>query len=154
MKPLGIVPALTVFTFLYALIVLLVVKEATNIFKSIDIIKKFNEKTNEVSNNEQSADREIKEEIGSIENKTIKSSELQAIVGDIFNKVANKFSKNDTRVTYVFSINSIKVSNETYMMQVKYKINITVVEQYFYISSETEGEKDVIVNLLEDSSQT
>ena len=154
MKLLGIVPALTVFTFLYALIVLLVVKEATNIFKSIDIIKKFNEKTNEVSNNEQSADREIKEEIGSIENKTIKSSELQAIVGDIFNKVANKFSKNDTRVTYVFSINSIKVSNETYMMQVKYKINITVVEQYFYISSETEGEKDVIVNLLEDSSQT
>lgn len=154
MKPLGIVPALTVFTFLYALIVLLVVKEATNIFKSIDIVKKFNEKTNEVSNNEQSVDREIKEEIGSIENKTIKSSELQAIVGDIFNKVANKFSKNDTRVTYVFSINSIKVSNETYMMQVKYKINITVVEQYFYISSETEGEKDVIVNLLEDSSQT
>jgi hypothetical protein len=154
MKLLGIVPALTVFTFLYALIVLLVVKEATNIFKSIDIIKKFNEKTNEVSNNEQSADREIKEEIGSIENKTIKSSELQAIVGDIFNKVANKFSKNDTRVTYVFSINSIKVSNETYMMQVKYKINITVVEQYFYISSEIEGEKDVIVNLLEDSSQT
>jgi len=154
MKLLGIVPALTVFTFLYALIVLLVVKEATNIFKSIDIIKKFNEKTNEVSSNEQSADREIKEEIGSIENKTIKSSELQAIVGDIFNKVANKFSKNDTRVTYVFSINSIKVSNETYMMQVKYKINITVVEQYFYISSETEGEKDVIVNLLEDSSQT
>ncbi|MCI4439100.1 hypothetical protein JHC27_04575 [archaeon] len=154
MKPLGIVPALTVFTFLYALIVLLVVKEATNIFKSIDIVKKFNEKTNEVSNNEQSVDREIKEEIGSIENKTIKSSELQAIVGDIFNKVANKFSKNDTRVTYVFSINSIKVSNETYMMRVKYKIDITVVEQYFYISSETEGEKDVIVNLLEDSSQT
>lgn len=91
MKLLGIVPALTVFTFLYALIVLLVVKEATSIFKSINIIKKFNEKTNEVSNNEQSADREIKEEIGSIENKTIKSSELQAIVGDIFNKVANKF---------------------------------------------------------------
>ncbi|MGC8576462.1 MAG: hypothetical protein ACP5LN_01200 [Thermoproteota archaeon] len=154
MKLFGIVPALTVLTFMYALLVLLVAKEAVNIFESIDIVKKFNAKTNEVSNNEQSIDREVKEGIGSIENKTIKSSELPVVIDNIFKKIANKFSKNDTEVSYVFNINSIKISNETHRIQVKYKINIKVVEQYFYISSETEGEKDVIVNLLEDSSQS
>ncbi|MBO3800986.1 MAG: hypothetical protein QW314_00405 [Thermoproteota archaeon] len=153
MKILGVIPTLTAFTFIYILFSLLIVKEATNIYYSINIVKRFNIEVNETSKSEQIIDKKVKEGISTLENKTIKSSELSEVIDSIFKNVIEEFSKNNTKVSYVFNINSIKVSSETYKVKVKYKINVEVTEQYFYIRSWIEGEKDVTVNLLEDFAQ-
>lgn len=153
MKILGIVPALTAFTFTYALFVLLVIKEAIEIEHSIEIVSRFNVRMNETLSSEQKIDKKIKEEISALENKTIKSSELQVAIENIFERIVKEFSKNDTKISYTFSISITKVNNETNKVLVKYKINIEVIEQYFYIRSEVEGEKGVVVNLLEDFAQ-
>lgn len=152
MKLLGVAPALTVFTFVYTLFTLLIAKEAIDISHSIDIAKRFNIKMNEISSYEQNMDKKIKEGIDALKNKTIKTSELSTTIDNIFKKVVNEFSTNDTKVTYVFIIiNSTRINNETYGIQVKYKINIEITERDFDIRSEMEGKKDITVNLLEDS---
>lgn len=154
MRLFGIAPTLTAFTFIYTLLVLLLAREAINISKNIEIAKEFTVKMNEISKKEQSISKEIKEKTEALENKTIKPFELTVVIDDIFKRIVNEFSENDTKISYTFSISSIKTRNETYRIQINYRISIRVIEQYFYISSEIEGEKGVEVNLLEDSAQS
>lgn len=153
MKNLSLAPTLTALTLIYVSLTLLIMKEAIDILDGTNILKRFNIKVKEVTNNRQRIDGEIKKEIKNLENKTFRSSELPSAIGDIFKKVTSGFSKNGDKVSFVFSINSKKTNNESYEVLVKYEVTIEAKDYFFYIKSEIVGEKDIVINLSEDSEQ-